>query len=121
MIPWLWEDAPAFARRVADSGCRLEGVWTHLARAEEDEETTRRQLALFEEVLARLRSDGLSPPLVHAANSAATILYPEAHFDLVRVGIALYGLDPGGGLAERAGVRPALSWRSAVSRTRNCS
>jgi alanine racemase len=108
------EAAPAFARRVVDSGVELGGVWTHFARAEEDETTTRHQLGVFQDVLTRLRADGLQPGLVHAANSAAAILYPET-FDLVRIGIALYGLDPGGGLGERAGIRPALSWRSAVS------
>ncbi len=45
-------------------------------------------------------------------------LYPETHFDLVRIGVALYGLDPGNGLAARAGIRPALAWRSAVSAVR---
>ena len=69
-------------------------------------------------MLARLRDAGVRPPIVHAANSAATILYPEAHHDLVRVGIALYGLDPGAGLGERAGLRPALTWRSQVSAVR---
>src|SRR5207248_8785060 len=84
-----------------------------------DEETTHRQLDVFTEVLDRVTdAAGRRPALVHAANSAAAILYPETHFDLVRVGIALYGLDPGGGLAERAGLRPAMSWRSAVSATR---
>ena len=111
-------DAPDFARRVAEAGCELQGLWTHLARAEEDEETTRRQLAAFEEVLAGVSAVAGRPRLVHAANSAGAILYPEAHFDLVRVGIAMYGLDPGGGLAARAGVRPALAWRSAVSSVR---
>src|SRR5207302_1478535 len=66
-----------------------------------------------------VRDHGVEPRIVHAANSAATILYPEAHFDLVRIGIALYGLDPGGALGERAGLRPALSWRSEVSSVRS--
>jgi alanine racemase len=111
-------ETAAFARRVVEAGCELEGLWTHFARAEEDEPTTRRKLALFEEALASIRAEGIAPRLVHAANSAATILYPETHFDMVRVGIALYGLDPGEGLGERAGLRPALSWRSQVSAVR---
>ncbi|MFN2544213.1 MAG: alanine racemase [Actinomycetota bacterium] len=108
-------DAPDFVARAVAAGCRIDAVWTHFARAEEDEATTRAQLALFQEVLDGL---GERPRLVHAANSAAAILYPETHFDLVRVGIALYGLDPGGGLGRRAGLRPALTWRSEVSAVR---
>ena len=112
------EDAASFVDRVIRAGCDLEGLWTHFARAEEDELTTRRQLELFHRVIRDVRDHGVEPRIVHAANSAATILYPEAHFDLVRIGIALYGLDPGGGLGERAGLRPALSWRSEVSAVR---
>src|SRR5207245_9947028 len=73
----------------------------------------------FRRVLEAVRQRGVEPRIVHAANSAATIAYPETHFDLVRIGIALYGLDPGGGLAARAGLRPALSWRSQVAAIRN--
>jgi len=113
------EDAPAFVERVVRAGCELEGLWTHFARAEEDEPTTRRQLELFTRILEDVRRHGMEPRMVHAANSAASILYPETHFDLVRIGIALYGLDPGGALGERAGLRPALSWRSEVSSVRS--
>jgi alanine racemase len=112
------DETTAFCRQVVEAGCELDGLWTHFARAEEDEPTTRRQLALFEEALASLRAEGIAPHMVHAANSAATILYPETHFDMVRVGIALYGLDPGAGLSERAGLRPALAWRSRVAAVR---
>ena len=113
------EDAPAFLGRVVRAGCELEGLWTHFARAEEDEATTRRQLELFTSILDDARRHGVQPRIVHAANSAASILYPEAHFDLVRIGIALYGLDPGGGLGKQAGLRPALSWRSEVAAVRS--
>ena len=112
------EDAPAFVDRVIRAGCDLEGLWTHFARAEEDEPTTRRQLELFHRILHDVRGHGVQPRIVHAANSAAAILYPEAHFDLVRIGIALYGLDPGGALGQRVGLVPALSWRSEVSAVR---
>ena len=111
-------EGPAFGRRVVESGCELEGVWTHLARAEEDEASTRRQLSAFDDVVRRLAEEGIRPRLLHAANSAGTLLYEEASYDLVRVGIALYGLDPGGGLAARAGLRPALSLTSEVSAVR---
>jgi alanine racemase len=112
------EGTAAFVRRVLDEGCELEGLWTHFARAEDDDETTRRQLDRFMRVVEELDQQGIRPRYRHAANSAATIHYPETHLDLVRVGIALYGLEPAPGLRDRADLRPALSWRSAVSAVR---
>ena len=112
---WPPEEAPRFARRILDAGLELEGVWTHFADSERDDEGTRRQLALFRAAVAALEADGIRPTVQHAANSGATIRVPETHLDLVRPGAAVYGLDPGEGLARRAGLRPALAWRSAVS------
>ncbi len=109
---WPPEDAPAFCRAVLDAGLGLEGVWTHFATAEADEPTTRAQLARLLAAVEALKAEGIAPGLVHAANSAATILYPESHLDLVRPGAALYGLAAGPGLAE--GLRPAMTLRSAV-------
>ena len=60
---------------------------------------------------------GFEPALLHAANSGATILYPETHLDLVRTGIAMYGLEPAPGVGDALGLRPALTWRSTVVRT----
>jgi alanine racemase len=112
---WPPGDALALARAAIDAGLELEGLWTHFACAESDEEATRGQLATFLQVRDSLAGAGIIPRMCHAANSAGTLRFPEAHLDLVRPGIALYGIDPGGGLAERAGLRPALSWRSEVT------
>jgi alanine racemase len=112
---WPPQDAPAFARRILDAGLEVEGVWTHFADSERDDEGTRRQLASFRAIVEALADAGVHPRVRHAANSGATIRLPETHLDLVRPGAAVYGLDPGGGLAERAGLRPALAWRSAVT------
>jgi alanine racemase len=109
------EAAPAFAGEVARAGLRLEGLWTHFARSEEDETTTRDQLTLFRRVVDDVKAAGYVPDLLHAANSGATILHPESHLDLVRPGIALLGIPPGPGVGASLGLRPALSWRSAVS------
>jgi alanine racemase len=99
-------------------GMRLDGVWTHFAKSEEDEATTRAQLDRYLAVVSGLGASGIEPRYRHAANSAATILHPWTHLDMVRVGVALYGLSPGPGLGERAGIRPALTWRSRVSAVR---
>lgn len=96
---------------------RLEGVWTHCAVADEpDHPFTGEQLRRFDAVLARLREAGVSVPLVHAANSAAALAHPESRRDLVRCGIAVYGVPPGPGVAHlAAALRPALSLRARVS------
>ncbi|MGI8750831.1 MAG: alanine racemase [Acidimicrobiales bacterium] len=97
----------------------LGGFWTHFAVADEiDDPYTAGQMERFEAASARLRVAGVVPPLCHAANSAATLWHPDARLDLVRCGIALYGLAPaaaGIGAPEMIGLRPALTLRARVS------
>lgn len=76
-------------------GIRVQGLYTHMAKAENDPAFTRRQLSAFGKVLKALEKEGLRPPLVHAANSAAALRHPESRFDLVRPGLAAYGLYDG--------------------------
>lgn len=110
---WPPEAAAAFVGEVVGSGLTLEGLWTHLARAEEDNPTTDTQLAQFIKVVHEVKAAGHVPSLIHSANSAATIRFPASHFDLVRPGIAVYGVQPAPGIGED--LRPALSWLSTVS------
>ncbi len=107
-------DVPVFVARIHEAGIRTTGLWTHFARAEDDPDLTKHQLERFLEVAEAVRAYGQEPKL-HAANSAATMLYPETHLDIVRPGIAIYGLAATPELAEAAGLRPALTWKSAVS------
>ncbi len=95
----------------------VEALWTHLARADEpDADTTRQQLAAFEDFTAAARERGVDAPLRHAANSAATLVWPDARLDLVRTGIAMYGLSPSPEVdAADHGLRPALTLRTRVS------
>ena len=90
------EEVVEFARSLQSlPGIRLEGLFTHFATADAADQThLRRQLTAFQDVLAALQNAGIPIPLAHAANSAATMRLPEAHFDAVRIGIAMYGLDP---------------------------
>jgi alanine racemase len=98
-------------------GLRVEGVFTHFATADAtDDAALRRQLAVFGEVLGALDAAGLRPPLTHAANSAAAIHLPTSRFDMVRPGIALYGLDPSDEWRTPLDLRPALALKSRVSR-----
>jgi alanine racemase len=110
-------EAVELARRVADrSELTLAGVLTHLAVADEPADPyTREQLGRFAAVLADLEAEGLRPPLVHAANSAGLLAFPDAHFDLVRAGIAVYGIPPVPELAGVAPLRPALALKARVS------
>jgi alanine racemase len=101
-------------RRASAAGLAVDGLWTHFARAEDDEATTREQLSGLLQAAAAIDR----PRHLHAANSAATILYPETHLDLVRTGIACYGLEPAPGIGASLGLRPALSWRSEVAAVR---
>jgi alanine racemase len=90
------EAALALVRDLARvKGIRVQGLYTHMAKAEDDRVFTARQLKAFKGVVKTLDRDGLRPPLVHAANSAAALRHPEARFDLVRPGLAAYGLYEG--------------------------
>lgn len=100
----------------ARDGVRFEGLFTHFARADErDPATTDRQVERFRAVLHAFREAGLEPALVHAANSAATLKRPDQHYDLVRVGIALYGLHPSPETRLPDQIRPALAWKTQLS------
>ena len=93
----------------------VEGIYTHFAAAEEpDRRSARAQLALFTGLLEALAARDVRVPLRHAANSAAILELPEAHLDLVRPGIALYGYHPAG--ADPRGLRPALTLTSVLAR-----
>lgn len=94
----------------------LAGVWTHCAVADDlADDFTANQLATYESVLADLAAAGHDPGLRHAANSAVLLGHPAGHYDLVRVGIATYGLEPSAALAGVAELRPAMDLASEVS------
>ncbi len=107
--------AAKFVASVAKAGLVLEGLWTHFARSEEDELTTKEQFALFMEVVDLVRASGHAPRYLHAANSGATILHPDTHLDIVRPGIAIYGIEPAPGVGSHLGLKAALTWRSAIA------
>ena len=112
------DDALGLAAAIAESSAvRLAGVCTHLAVADEPADPfNAEQIEAFDDVLTALAVAGHHPPLVHAANSAATLSAPDAHFGMVRAGIAIYGISPSAALDRLAGaLRPALSLRARVS------
>jgi alanine racemase len=114
-------DAAAIAEAVvAAPGLRLEGVYSHLAVADEPAHPfTAQQVAVFDRVLAELAAAGVRPEVVHLANSAGALAHPLARRSLVRAGIALYGISPGPGVDPLAvALRPALSLHARVSMVR---
>ena len=93
---------------------RVVGVMSHLATADEaDERFARAQIERFGEVVARFPG-----AVAHLANSAGTLRFPEARFDAVRCGLAVYGLSPFGDDPAHHGLAPVLSWRSYVAQTK---
>ena len=109
-----------FAKGLADfPNLRLEGLYTHFATADEaDKSHTRRQFGIFLDVLKRLEEAGIEVPIRHAANSAATLDLPETHLDMVRCGIAIYGLYPSAEVSHSVPLKPAMSLKSRVARLR---
>ncbi len=101
-------------------GLELEGIFTHFAMADTQNQThTRLQLSRFQHVLQAIERAQIRPPLVHAANSAAILNLPEAHFTMVRPGIALYGLDPSPEVRLPGAFRPALSFKTQVAQVKD--
>ncbi len=104
------------AQIAATDALTLGSVWTHCASADEpDNPLTNQQMDRFDQVLLALDQADLTPPMVHAANSGATLAFPRTHRDIVRCGISLYGLSPSPELAGRVELEPAMRWLTRVS------
>jgi alanine racemase len=109
-----WEDA--FRRLLRSEGVRCAGLWSHFAVADEPGHPfIAHHAAEYRRGVELAASMGLEPDLRHLVNSAGTLHLHEHHWDLVRPGLAIYGLEPAPGLAEGVDLRPALSWRSRLS------
>jgi alanine racemase len=108
-----WADVVDAARKAeADDTLRVVGIWSHFAYADAPgHPTIARQAGVFADALALAERAGLRPEVRHLANSAATLTAPEHHFDLVRPGIAVYGLSPVPDVAgpPAYGLRPAMT------------
>jgi alanine racemase len=112
------ETALSLARMATSSPwVTLEGVFTHFASADSpDESYTRRQFRTFLEYVEYLERHGIRIPVKHCCNSAAMLRFPEMHLDMVRVGIALYGLLPfSGPLPGLPELWPAMQWKTRIA------
>jgi alanine racemase len=115
------EEAVSLASFISSyESLNIEGVYTHFAVADEPSHVANvAQLNSFNTVLENLSARGINPPLVHAANSAASLANEASRFTMVRLGIAAYGLRPGAGVADLcAGLIPAMSLKARVSAVR---
>lgn len=101
----------------ADPHLQLEGAWTHFAVADENDPFTETQIDRFMRVLADLETLGIQVPVRHAANTAGAMRFPQARFDMVRIGIGLYGINPAPDLID-VPLRPAMRIVSQVAMVR---
>ncbi|MCF6734716.1 alanine racemase [Blastococcus sp. KM273129] len=109
----------AAARAQADGDVVVTGLWSHLAYADAPTHPTiAAQVRVFEEAVAVARAAGLTDARRHLANSAATVALPGTWYDMVRPGVAVYGLDPLGGDPAAHGLRPAMTVRARVALTK---
>ncbi|WP_088227990.1 alanine racemase [Desulfosporosinus sp. FKB] len=94
----------------------IEGIFTHFATSDQKDLTfARQQLKRFQLLYDKLEKAGLKIPIRHTANSAAILQFPEAHFELVRPGISLYGLVPSSQVGGNVGLEPVMSWKAKVT------
>ncbi|MGH9155906.1 MAG: alanine racemase [Acidimicrobiales bacterium] len=115
------DEVPSLARAVAAApDLWLEGLWTHLAVADDPSEDgfTAEQLARLDGVRRALAHGGIEVPILHAANSAGALAHPASRLDVVRCGIAVYGQPPSAARSGLADLRPALSLHARVSLVR---
>lgn len=112
------EDAPTFIEHLSTwPQIQVEGVYTHFATADsQDQSFMLAQLAQFEQLLHRLDEQETRPPIAHCANSAATLSCPRSHLQMVRPGIATYGLHPDVAEARLPQeFTPALTWKAMIA------
>jgi alanine racemase len=112
-----WPELVARARAGEEAGSwRVTGIWSHFACSDEpDHPANAAQERAFRDALALAEAAGLRPEVRHLANSAAGILRPSSRFDLVRFGLASYGLDPAPGHTPDLGLAPAMTVRAPLA------
>ena len=117
-----WEGLVAEAAALQREGLiAVRGIWSHLARADEaDPQPTAAQVAAFRDALRTAVRAGIEPELRHLAASSGTLLHPQTHFDLVRPGIAVYGVSPtGSSTSAELGLRPAMRLEASLTNVKD--
>jgi alanine racemase len=96
----------------------IEGVYTHFSSADSDPVHTAQQARIFQGIVLPLQAAGFGFRYIHAANTAATVTLPDFHFNMVRVGGGLYGLNPSPDLTLSTEFKPAMTWKALVAQVR---
>lgn len=97
---------------------QIEGIYTHLAAAETDPDYTEGQVRAFGDMVRMLQASGFQFQYIHAANTAGTLGYPDAHFTMVRCGIAMYGLAPAEEFPLPDDFVPAMAWKTSIAQVK---
>ncbi len=109
----LHQDAEELVKKIFPlKFVRVEGIFTHFAFADLDQDFTHKQISLFAALARKLAKSGIHIPLVHAANSMGVLDYRSGHFNMVRPGLVIYGLHPAQNLKIR--LKPVLSLKTRV-------
>ncbi len=116
-----WQEAVEFVKLVRDlPHLTMASVYSHLATADDPDSTVMyQQHQRFEAAIAQLRSAKLPPPRLHLANSAATLADPRLHYDMVRVGLATYGLYPAPHLQSVLPLRPVMQVKTRITQVKS--
>jgi alanine racemase len=108
-------NAPAFIQQVAQKpGLLVEGLYTHFASSDVDAAYTLAQAEAFFSVVQAVHTQGIRPRWIHLANSAALLRFPQTHGNMVRPGLAYYGIPPYADALSEVNLKPALTWKSRV-------
>jgi len=115
-----WQQAAQFVQLVQRlPKLQIASIYSHLATAESIDQTVlRQQQARFEQAIAQIKTSGIPIPLLHLANSAATLTETALHYNMVRVGLAIYGLYPAAHLQSKINLKPALQVKARVTQVK---
>jgi len=111
------ETVSLFRHLHAMQNIEIEGIFTHFSVADEDPDYTAEQVATFKDILAPLKATGFSFKYIHASNSAGMIGSKENHFNIVRPGVVLYGLQPSN-TVQLKGLQPVMGWKTVVAQVK---
>lgn len=115
-----WEQAAEFVQLVQGlPQLQIASIYSHLATADSEDTTVmKQQHARFESAIAQLQVLGIEAPCLHLANSAATMSHPDLHYDMVRVGLGIYGLYPASHLHHTVNLQPILQVKARVTQVK---
>ncbi|GAB4531042.1 MAG: alanine racemase [Pleurocapsa sp.] len=118
-----WQEGAKFANLVHNlPNLTIESIYSHFATADESDRTTMNlQHQRFRDAIEQIQGCGINPPRLHLANSAATLCDRSCHYDLVRVGLALYGLYPAPHLTATIPLKPVLQVKAKIAQVKTIS